>query len=343
MNGGDTLYIKSGVYFEGIFGRIGTAGQCVSGGDAGRCLPNGTAAQHTTISAAPGHERKVEINNPTPVSYEGAFRYITYKGLIMNADRQRYGGSGSSVAIGGGCMYDGGYQCRWTDGVTPNYPRDFLFENNELKNGSKFCIGGFGTDSRYFGDDGGAGAPPSNNIFRNNDIHDCGSWNGLEHGIYQGGDTTVENDRISWSAGFCVQLQGQNHGEDSNRNGIIRNNLFWDCSYGYVMRGGNNQGYNNVFIKTGNPLCDPWIATQPGQNCFLGQLNRTSGGVSLLYSFGNLVANNTIVGTRFGIQDQGPTNSIYNNVCIDCTNAIPGGGRPGFYSARSEPDDLERL
>ena len=335
MSGGDTLYILPGTYDEGIGGtRTNTDKSCTTANGGRICIPDGTPSQHTIISAAPGYERQARIHSVAAVNMQGPFNYITFYGLVMDSDRAGLGSDSASVPLGGGCYYDGDYQCKMARGTDPAYPTNIVAENNEIKNGARFCIQGLGSDDRYgsSADWIGIYPPPANNIFRNNDIHDCGTNPGLEHAIYQGGDTLVENNRIWHAAGFGIQFQGVFY---ANRNSIARGNLIWDSGFGMVVEGAGNVGnfaYNNVIFKTGSTYCDPYLQAQ-GVRCIYGTVGPNDGGIMVAYGGNHLIANNTIVGVNFGVQD-GPyadTTKYYNNVCVACTGNVPP-GQPGSIS-----------
>src|SRR5262249_24749013 len=89
MSSGDTLYVMSGTY-DGTIGanRQPNPDSCISAA----CIPNGiSASQMTTVSAAPGHERKARVINSggdRPVIFRGHSRYIKIAGFELDGQNQ---------------------------------------------------------------------------------------------------------------------------------------------------------------------------------------------------------------------------------------------------------------
>lgn len=327
---GDTLYVMQGTYFEG-FGsyRHPDDGRCLNT----VCVPNGTPGNYTTVSAAPGHERMVTVNSSGNTSLGfggGPVNWIAVKGISFTPDREFAGPQSSSIAFGSGCYWDpptGAYHCKMTNSNEPAYPQNLLIENNEFYGCSMSCILGFGHADWYWVGIHNAGGPypppPSNSIFRGNDVHDCGSSD-KDHCLYVGGTLLIENNRIWHAASFGIQLQGQEWG---NYDDVVRGNLIWDSNAGMVVEGccgpgaplAGNKVYNNVIYRSGDPTCLPWL---DGTNvsCFIGVAGGGMG-ISVTAGDSHVIANNTFYNLEFGIGIGPDENNVkfFNNVCVNCT------------------------
>lgn len=336
LTGGDTLYITKGTYYEGISShRSHINFSCT----ISVCIPDGKAGAPTRIMAAPGHERQVILNSfgNTTIWISGFHQYIEIKGLVLTPDRENAGAFSSSRAIGIGCPYVsdiGDNVCSmqgatvtcsgfWCVTSSPAYPMNMTVENNEIRNCSKSCVGmgissPLSTELMFF--------PYTFNgmlgsVFRNNDVHDCGS-DGMDHCLYVGGRMIFENNRIWNSAGQGIQEQdgGKCYCSDG---AIFRGNMIWDTAgYPITSQEYNKQNYNNITFKSGtNTGCDPWLAWD-GQCHRLGVSGEGIGIISF-DGPGSRIENNTVWNMQYAIGLQRGGDTVFNNnVCAGCSAGV---------------------
>lgn len=336
LSGGDTLYLKSGTYFQGIFSKRSWINNSC---ESSVCIPDGKAGAPTRIMAAPGHERKVIINSSGNTSLElgGFHQWIEFKGMVLTPDRDNSGYLASSRGIGMGCPYDsslGNNVCSmqgatvncsgfWCVTSAPAYPMNITVENNEIRDCSKSCVS-MGLSSPLSGPDQ-MFFPYTfdtwlGSVFRNNDVHHCGA-DDKDHCLYVGGRMIFENNRIWNSAGNGIQEQDSGHCY-CTQGGIFRGNMIWDMGgSGVTSQEWGKWNYNNVAFKSGSTACDPHMGWDG--KCHQLGISGTSYGFYAYDGPDSIIENNTAWNISHVIAIARGSNLVFNNnVCAGCSGGV---------------------
>ena len=263
LKSNDTLYIMSGDYF----GSIGTSVQSLNGPCASSepCIPNGTGtadSNYTTISAAPGHERKVFLygQGQRNVNLHGYVRRIALKGIVFDGERATAYNVNMACADSGDCNLAGGKGLAFVNDSNieqVNAPIYLLFENNIFRNSLTDCILG-----------------SSFTIIRGNEIYGCGT-----HGIYIQRNNLVEYNTFHDALRYCVHYFDNT---DSYHNTVIRFNVAYNCGEAGIGAVGGGESstfpifgayiYGNVTWNTGQGIrVQYWSQAHVFNNTSLGE------------------------------------------------------------------------
>lgn len=180
---------------------------------------------------------------------------------------------------------------------------NITIQNNEIRNMpyNDTSSGGAGIES----DDN----TPTNNIIRNNKIHDIGiagrpdPSSGLIHGIYlHSGNNLVEGNDIYHNEAYGIQLYNAYAGQFANGN-VLRNNRVYDnVRFGILLDAGDSSvAYNNIVYNNGRHGI---------------QIGGYSNVQTNLQAYNNTMYNNASNCIQVGSQYTGPSNTIIrNNIC----------------------------
>lgn len=242
---GDTLYIRSGTYYESLENNI----------------PGGTSWQTpVTVSGYPGETVTLRPSGNRVIEFTGSTKkYIVIDNLILDASSASIDAvklSASSVNL--------------DTGIITNPPGPIRFKNSEIKNakGQGFLVIGDGNEfinlkvhnNGTTDHDHGFYISSSNNLIENCEIYNNAGW-GIQ--IYTGSDAiransnVIRNNKVHDNAAAQTLAPGMTYvrgvgiGLYNGDNNIAYNNVIWNNSTGIAVNysSSNIKVFNNTLYS----------------------------------------------------------------------------------------------